>query len=131
MDVDVVVPVHNEERDLEPSIRSLSAFLCDLPLATTVTIADNASTDGTEMIGRRLAPELECVRYLRLEDRGRGPNAAPSARSSRAATTASCAPCCAPNSTKRSAGSRPWAPAWRGSCCLQWVTRASSSTPNC
>src|SRR5207245_1211043 len=38
----------------------------------TVTIADNASNDGTEEIGGRLAGAIPGVRYMRLNDRGRG-----------------------------------------------------------
>lgn len=45
--IDLVVPVYNEEVDLGPSVRRLRAFLDDgFPFSCTVTIADNASTDG-------------------------------------------------------------------------------------
>jgi len=71
--VDIVVPVYNEERDLEPSIRRLHAFLHDgFPLPARITIADNASTDGTFAQARRLAEELDGVRVVRLEEKGRG-----------------------------------------------------------
>ncbi|HMC70080.1 MAG TPA: glycosyltransferase, partial [Mycobacteriales bacterium] len=71
--VDIVVPVHNEERDLEPSIRRLHAFLHDgFPFPTRITIADNASADGTHPQALRLADELEGVRVMRLEEKGRG-----------------------------------------------------------
>jgi glycosyltransferase involved in cell wall biosynthesis len=71
--VEIVVPVYNEERDLEPSVRRLHAYLDGFfPFPTRITIADNASTDATPGIGARLAAELPGVRYLRLEERGRG-----------------------------------------------------------
>ena len=71
--VDIVVPVFNEARDLEPSIRRLHAFLRDdFPLAACISIADNASTDGTYLTARRLADELDGVRVVRLEEKGRG-----------------------------------------------------------
>src|SRR4051794_10993945 len=71
--VDIVVPVHNEERDLEPSVRRLHTFLRDaFPLRAWITIADNASTDGTYLAARRLADELDGVRVVRLEEKGRG-----------------------------------------------------------
>src|SRR3954453_2573728 len=71
--VDIVVPVYNEERDLEPSIRRLHAFLHDgFPLPARITVADNASTDGTYLQARRLADELDGVRVVRLEEKGRG-----------------------------------------------------------
>src|SRR3954467_8706494 len=71
--VDIVVPVHNEERDLEPSVRRLHTFLRDaFPLRALITIADNASTDSTYLAARRLAAELDGVRVVRLEEKGRG-----------------------------------------------------------
>jgi len=81
--VDVVVPVYNEERDLGPNIRELHAFLSrGFPYPTVITIADNASRDGTLTLARRLAGELPGVRVTHLEAKGRG-------RALRAAWTAS------------------------------------------
>jgi putative flippase GtrA/glycosyltransferase involved in cell wall biosynthesis len=71
--VDVVVPVYNEETDLEPSIRRLHAYLNEeFPFSARITIADNASTDGTWSIASRLAEELEGVRAEHLPLKGRG-----------------------------------------------------------
>ena len=71
--VDIVVPVFNEEVDLEPSIRRLVGFLrAEFPFSARVTIADNASTDGTLLIAHRLAEELAEVRTIHLPDKGRG-----------------------------------------------------------
>ncbi len=72
-DVDVVVPVHNEEADLGPSVRRLHRFLSEsFPLRWRITIADNASTDGTLGQALVLAQELADVHVLRLERKGRG-----------------------------------------------------------
>jgi putative flippase GtrA len=72
-DVDIIVPVHNEQHGLERSIRRLHRFLRDgFPFTWRVVIADNASTDGTPVIGAALANELAGVAYLRLERKGRG-----------------------------------------------------------
>ncbi len=69
----MVVPVHNEERDLEPNVRRLHAYLeRAFPFTARITIADNASTDGTLAIARRLEEELPHVRVERLEQKGRG-----------------------------------------------------------
>ena len=47
-DVEIVVPVYNEERDLAKSVRRLHAYLHDaFPFPTVITIADNASSDDT------------------------------------------------------------------------------------
>ena len=71
--IDIVVPVHNEARDLEPSVRRLRAYLdAGFPFPARIVIADNASTDGTSAIGRRLAALVPGVRFLRLEEKGRG-----------------------------------------------------------
>jgi putative flippase GtrA len=71
--VDVVVPVHDEERDLEPSVRRLHHYLHDrFPFTFRITIADNASTDRTLPIARALAEELVGVRVCHLDEKGRG-----------------------------------------------------------
>src|SRR3954447_16406394 len=72
-DVDIVVPVYNEEAGLERSIRRLHRFLRDgFPFSWRIVVADNASTDATPAIGAALADDLPHVRYLRLERKGRG-----------------------------------------------------------
>ncbi|KES03202.1 sugar translocase [Streptomyces toyocaensis] len=71
--LDVVVPVHNEENDLEPCVRRLHAHLAEtFPYPFRITVADNASTDRTPRIAERLARELPGTRWLRLAGKGRG-----------------------------------------------------------
>jgi putative flippase GtrA len=71
--VEVVLPVYNEEVDLEPSVRRLVTYLAGhFPFSYRVTIADNASTDGTWALAGRLADELADVRAVRLPEKGRG-----------------------------------------------------------
>jgi glycosyltransferase involved in cell wall biosynthesis len=71
--VDVVVPVFNEELALAGSIRRLHSFLSrDFPFSWRIVVVDNASTDGTPAIARRLARELAGVEVLRLDRKGRG-----------------------------------------------------------
>ena len=73
LQVDIVVPVRNEERDLAPSIRRLTGYLREsFPFTTRITIADNGSTDATWAIADRLARELPEVRAIHLELPGRG-----------------------------------------------------------
>jgi putative flippase GtrA len=72
-DVEIVVPVYNEEDGLERSIRRLHRFLRDsFPFTWRIVIADNASTDATPAIARALSEELPHVEHLRLERKGRG-----------------------------------------------------------
>jgi putative flippase GtrA len=71
--VEIVIPVRNEERDLAPSVRRLHAFVGDrFPFTTQITIADNGSTDGTWDQALMLAGELSSVYAARLERAGRG-----------------------------------------------------------
>ncbi|MGY0388305.1 glycosyltransferase [Nocardioides sp. WG-D5] len=70
--VDLVIPVHNEEKDLEASVRRLDGYLRTLPIPATITIADNASTDTTWEIAERLATEITRVRAIHLDEKGRG-----------------------------------------------------------
>jgi putative flippase GtrA len=71
--LDVVVPVHNEEADLEPCLRRLHAHLTDeLPYPFRITVAENASTDGTAAVARRVAAELGGITVLELPEPGRG-----------------------------------------------------------
>ena len=71
--VEIVVPVMDEERDLGPSVRRLDAFLdTGFPFTARITIADNGSTDGTWATACALAGALPRVRATRLAEPGRG-----------------------------------------------------------
>ncbi|HWD02550.1 MAG TPA: bifunctional glycosyltransferase family 2/GtrA family protein [Amycolatopsis sp.] len=71
--LDVVIPVYNEESDLEPCIRRLHAHLEQhLRYPYRITIADNASTDETLHVAERLAKEINQVEVRHLDQKGRG-----------------------------------------------------------
>ena len=71
--LDVVVPVFNEEIDLERCVSQLHAHLTsNLPYSFRITVADNASTDTTLALANRLAGEYEHVRVVHLPEKGRG-----------------------------------------------------------
>jgi putative flippase GtrA len=71
--LDVVVPVYNEEIDLEPSVRRLHAYLAaHFPYPFRITVADNASTDATAEVARRLSGEMTGVTSVHLAEKGRG-----------------------------------------------------------
>jgi putative flippase GtrA len=71
--LDVVIPVHNEQTDLEPCVRRLHDHLSDhFPYPFRITVADNASDDATPTVAARLAEELSEVTSVRLEEKGRG-----------------------------------------------------------
>jgi len=73
IDVELVVPVHDEERVLQESIWRLHRYLSlHLPMEWRITIVDNASTDRTLEIAEGLAGSLSDVRVLHLDEKGRG-----------------------------------------------------------
>ncbi len=72
-DVDVVVPVYNEEAILGASVRRLHAYLTDrFPFSWRITIVDNGSLDGTWFEAVALARHLTDVRTVHLDQKGRG-----------------------------------------------------------
>ena len=71
--LEIVVPVHNEQATLDHSIRTLHHALQSMfDESWLITIADNASTDATRVIGDRLSRELPNVQLVHLELKGRG-----------------------------------------------------------
>jgi putative flippase GtrA len=70
--LDVVIPVFNEEVGLAASVARLHRHLRRLPYSFRITIADNASTDGTSLVAHRLSNEYDEVRAVFLPERGRG-----------------------------------------------------------
>lgn len=73
--VDVVVPVYNEERDLERSVTTLRRFLGERGQAWVwrIVIADNASVDRTLAIAKDLVARWPAeVAVVHLSQKGRG-----------------------------------------------------------
>jgi glycosyltransferase involved in cell wall biosynthesis len=73
VEVEIVVPVFNEQAVLERSVRRLHGFLTEsFPFSWRIVIADNASTDRTPAIAAALSARLAGVTHLRLDRKGRG-----------------------------------------------------------
>jgi glycosyltransferase involved in cell wall biosynthesis len=72
--LNVVIPVYNEEVELETSIRTLANYLTEhlLDFDWTITIADNASTDGTMAIAKKISKTIKHVATEHLTQKGRG-----------------------------------------------------------
>ena len=67
--LDVVIPVYNEETDLERCVRRLRDHLAtSTPYSFRITIADNASTDATLAVARRLGETVDTVRVVHLDE---------------------------------------------------------------
>ncbi|MFJ2604095.1 glycosyltransferase [Streptomyces sp. NPDC087425] len=71
--VEVVVPVYNEAHVLADSVGRLHAYLEEsFPFPFRITVADNASTDGTWEVARDLTLRLPHTHAVRLDQKGRG-----------------------------------------------------------
>jgi glycosyltransferase involved in cell wall biosynthesis len=71
--VEIVIPVYNEQRVLDASVRKLREYLTRrFTFAFQITIVDNASTDATLDVANALAREFAEVTVLHLDRKGRG-----------------------------------------------------------
>jgi glycosyltransferase involved in cell wall biosynthesis len=72
-EVEIAVPVYNEELALGKSVRKLHAYLrASFPFTWRILIVDNASTDGTLKVAERLSRELPGVDAMHVRAKGRG-----------------------------------------------------------
>lgn len=72
--VEITIPVYNEQEELEKHLLILHEY-CKKNLSQYlwhITIADNASTDNTPIIGTSLAKKYPEISLFRLEQKGRG-----------------------------------------------------------
>ena len=74
MKINITIPVYNEEKVLEKSIRYLYDFLTKdfNNYEWEILIADNASKDNTLNIAKKLSNEINKVKYIHLDEKGRG-----------------------------------------------------------
>lgn len=71
--IEIVVPVLNESATLRKQIETIESYMSkNLPYRYRITIADNGSTDETQVVARTLAQDIPTVRTVRLQERGRG-----------------------------------------------------------
>lgn len=75
LDLEIVVPVFNEERRLGATLRALTAHTASLPLSVRITVVDNGSVDRTaevvdEVAGR--SPANTAVRLIGCARQGKG-----------------------------------------------------------
>ncbi len=71
--LDVVIPVYNEEADLEQCIGRLHEHLVSgFPYSARITVADNASTDRTLAVAQRLQAQIPGLTVVHLDEKGRG-----------------------------------------------------------
>ncbi|HEY2205904.1 MAG TPA: glycosyltransferase [Pseudonocardia sp.] len=71
--MEIVIPVHNEERALPGCVRTLHGYLVEhFPVPWRITVVNNASTDSTAEVAQRLALRHPGVCVLNLDRKGRG-----------------------------------------------------------
>lgn len=72
--IEIVIPVYNEEKEIEENVYKLWDF-CRNNLTRFdwhITIADNASIDNTPVIAATIAKTKPNITHFRLEQKGRG-----------------------------------------------------------
>jgi dolichyl-phosphate beta-glucosyltransferase len=68
----IVIPAHNEEARLPPSLAKIDAFLKTQPYEAEVIIVENGSTDRTVEVAREFAADHPYVRVIEAPVRGKG-----------------------------------------------------------
>jgi putative flippase GtrA len=73
VDVEIVIPVYNEQQALAASVQRLHRYLSEaFPFTWLITVADNASTDATWGTACLLAQQLSGVQAVHISQKGRG-----------------------------------------------------------
>lgn len=73
VNVNIVLPVFNEELRLENGVRILHSYLEEHPqIDYQITIVDNASNDGTKDIAEKLCKDNEKIEYIHIARKGVG-----------------------------------------------------------
>jgi dolichyl-phosphate beta-glucosyltransferase len=68
----IVIPAHNEEKRLPPSLQKIEAFLAAQSYSAEVLIIENGSSDRTLEVAQAYAGRLPYLRVLQVNTRGKG-----------------------------------------------------------
>lgn len=68
----IVIPAHNEERRLPPSLEKIDAFLVTQSYTYEVLIIENGSSDSTFQIAQSWAESHPYTRVIQSQERGKG-----------------------------------------------------------
>jgi dolichyl-phosphate beta-glucosyltransferase len=74
-DLDIVVPVYNEEARLGATLRALTAHVATLPLSVMITVVDNGSVDRSAEVVDEVAayrPDNTALRLIGCSRQGKG-----------------------------------------------------------
>jgi glycosyltransferase involved in cell wall biosynthesis len=71
---DIILPVYNEAHVLSDSVGKLRSYLTEyqFPYSWRIAVADNASTDETLQVAKRLEDQFGDVAVIHLDQKGRG-----------------------------------------------------------
>lgn len=73
--IEITIPIYNEEESLYFQVQKVLSFIQNNEFAgleIEIILADNGSTDHTQVIGQDLASKHKCVKYIRTEKPGVG-----------------------------------------------------------
>ncbi len=68
----IVIPAHNEEKRLPPTLEQVFAFLDKQDYEAEVLVIENGSTDRTYETAQSFASQYKNLRVIRAEGRGKG-----------------------------------------------------------
>jgi dolichyl-phosphate beta-glucosyltransferase len=68
----IVIPAHNEERRLPPTLAKIDAFLQTQPYQAEVIIVENGSSDRTLEVAESFAKTHPYVHAIQVDSRGKG-----------------------------------------------------------
>lgn len=72
MFLSVIIPAHNEERRLPPSLKAIDAYLSQQSYESEVLVVENGSQDLTAVVSEAFAADHPRVQVLREGGRGKG-----------------------------------------------------------
>jgi glycosyltransferase involved in cell wall biosynthesis len=68
----VIIPAHNEEKRLPPTLKTVDSFLDRQPFQSEILVVENGSQDLTAVVTEAFAGDHPRVRLLREHGRGKG-----------------------------------------------------------
>jgi len=68
----IIIPAHNEEKRLPPSLKTIDAFLDKQPYASEVLVVENGSQDLTAVVTEAFAADHPRVKLFQETGRGKG-----------------------------------------------------------